>query len=130
MPDSGRGMVHRKSIHSFAETLSKLESVIAAKGIPMLAQIDHAAGAAAVGLAMRPATVLIFGNAKAGTPLMVAAPTLALDLPLKALVWEDADLAVWVSYNAPEYLRERHQFPESMLPNIAGIVAIVDAAVL
>ena len=78
---------------------------------------------------MRPTEILIFGNAKAGTPLMLSAPTTALDLPLKALVWEDAENKVWVSYNTPEYLQERHGFAEELKANIAGIRAIVDEAV-
>ena len=98
-------------------------------GIPILARIDHSGGAAAMGLEMRPTKLVIFGNARAGTPLMVAAPTLALDLPLKALVWEDADGKVWVSYNTPEYLQERHGFPAELLAKIAGIRVIVEEAV-
>jgi uncharacterized protein (DUF302 family) len=81
-----------------------------------------------MGLAMRPTKLLIFGNAKAGTPLMLAAPTLALDLPLKALVWEDADRQVRVSYNTPQYLQERHGFPPELMANIAGIRLIVEEA--
>ncbi len=82
-----------------------------------------------MGLAMKPTKLVIFGNAKAGTPLMLAAPTLALDLPLKALVWEDAEGKVWVSYNTPQYLQERHGFPENLMANIAGIRMIVEEAV-
>jgi uncharacterized protein (DUF302 family) len=126
---SGNGMVHRESPYSVDETLERLGSVLQSLGIPILARIDHSGGAAAMGLPMRPTKLVIFGNAKAGTPLMVAAPTLALDLPLKALVWEDADGKVWVSYNTPQYLRERHGFPEELLPNIAGIRVIVEEAV-
>ena len=111
------------------ETLQRLESVLAKKGIPVLARIDHSGAASAVGLQMKPTEVLIFGNAKAGTPLMLSAPTAALDLPLKALVWEDAEGKVWVSYNTPEYLQERHSFSEELKANIAGIRVIVDEAV-
>jgi uncharacterized protein (DUF302 family) len=107
----------------------RLEVVLAGKGIPMLARINHGAGAAAVGLTMKPTELLIFGNAKAGTPLMLATPTAAIDLPLKALVWEDQAGDVWVSYNSPEYLQNRHGFPEELIPNIAGIRGIVEAAV-
>jgi len=126
---SDKGMVHRASPYSVDETLERLGAVLQSLGIPILARIDHSGGAAAMGLSMRPTKLVIFGNARAGTPLMVAAPTLALDLPLKALVWEDADGKVWVSYNTPQYLRERHGFPEELLPSIAGIRLIVDESV-
>ena len=126
---SDKGMVHRASPYSVDETLERLGAVLQSLGIPILARIDHSGGAAAMGLSMRPTKLVIFGNARAGTPLMVAAPTLALDLPLKALVWEDADWKVWVSYNTPQYLRERHGFPEELLPSIAGIRLIVDESV-
>jgi uncharacterized protein (DUF302 family) len=121
-------MVHCASPYSVEETLERLGAVLQSLGIPILARIDHSGGAAAMGLEMRPTKLVIFGNAKAGTPLMVAAPTLALDLPLKALVWEDADGKIWVSYNTPEYLRERHGIPEELLPKIAGIRLIVEEA--
>ena len=124
-----QGMVHRSSPYCVEETLEKLGAVLQSLGIPILARIDHSGGAAAMGLAMKPTKLVIFGNAKAGTPLMLAAPTLALDLPLKALVWEDAEGKVWVSYNTPEYLQERHGFPRELMANIAGIRVIVDEAV-
>ena len=124
-----RGMVHRSSPYCVEETLEKLGAVLQSLGIPILARIDHSGGAAAMGLEMKPTKLVIFGNAKAGTPLMLAAPTLALDLPLKALVWEDAEGKVWVSYNTPEYLQERHGFPRELMANIAGIRVIVDEAV-
>jgi len=130
MPDSNEnGMVHRASPYCVDETLEKLGAVLQSLGIPILAKIDHSGGAAAMGLEMKPTKLLIFGNAKAGTPLMLAAPTLALDLPLKALVWEDAEGKVWVSYNTPQYLQQRHGFPEALMANIAGIRLIVDEAV-
>ncbi len=126
-PDNG--MVHRSSPYSVEETLERLGAILQKLGIPVLARIDHSGGAAAMGLEMKPTKLVIFGNAKAGTPLMLAAPTLALDLPLKALVWEDAEGKVWVSYNTPEYLQQRHGFPEELKGNIAGIRLIVDEAV-
>lgn len=124
-----KGIAHRNSPYSVAETLRRLEEVLAKKGIPVLARIDHSGAALVAGLQMRPTEILIFGNAKAGTPLMLSAPTTALDLPLKALVWEDAESKVWVSYNTPEYLQERHGFAEELKANIAGIRGIVDEAV-
>ena len=127
LPD--KGMLHRSSPYCVDETVERLGAVLQSLGIPVLARIDHSGGAAALGLEMKPTKLLIFGNAKAGTPLMLSAPTVALDLPLKVLVWEDADGKVWVSYNTPQYLQERHGFAESLLPNIAGIRVIVDEAV-
>jgi len=123
------GMLHTASPHAFPETLRRLEAAIAQRSIPILAKIDHAASAAQSGLTMNPATVVIFGNAKAGTPIMQAAPTAALDLPLKALVWQDAESRVWISINTPQYLQSRHQIPDNLLPNIAGITTLVAEAV-
>jgi uncharacterized protein (DUF302 family) len=122
------GMVHCRSIHSVAETLQRLEDILAEKGIPILARIDHSGAAADVGLQMKPTELLIFGNARAGTPLMLAAPTLALDLPLKVLVWEDPAGSVWAMYNSPEYLQLRHGVPDELMENISGIHSIVEAA--
>jgi uncharacterized protein (DUF302 family) len=124
-----KGMVHRSSPYCVDETMERLENALKSLGIPVLARIDHSGGAAAMGIEMKPTKLLIFGNAKAGTPLMLAAPTVALDLPLKALIWEDAGGAVWVSYNTPQYLQERHGFPENLMPNIAGIRVIVEEAI-
>jgi uncharacterized protein (DUF302 family) len=93
------------------ETMDRLETEIKAKGITVFARIDHAAGAAQAGLSLRPTEVLIFGNAKAGTPLMQADQTIGIDLPLKALVWQDADGKVWLSYNEPGWLATRHRLP-------------------
>jgi len=124
-----KGMVHCASPYCVDETVERLGTILQKLGIPLLARIDHSGGAAAMGLSMNPTKLLIFGNAKAGTPLMLAAPTLALDLPLKALVWEDADGKIWVSYNTPEYLQERHGFPPELMANIAGIRMIVEEAV-
>ena len=123
------GVVHVPSPYSVGETIQRLEVILSSKSIPVLAHINHSAGAIAAGMQMRPTELLIFGNAKAGTPLMLAAPSTALDLPLKALVWEDAAGSVWVSYNSPEYLQQRHQFPQELIANIAGIQGIVESAV-
>jgi len=124
-----KGMVHRTSPYCVDETVERLEAALKSLGIPVLAKIDHSGGAAAMGMEMKPTKLLIFGNAKAGTPLMQAAPTTALDLPLKALVWEDGLGVAWVSYNTPQYLQERHGFPERLMANIAGIRVIVEEAV-
>ena len=123
------GMVHLHSGYTAAETFARLQAAVTAKGIHIHAAIDHSGDAAAAGLAMRPSHLLIFGAAKAGTPLMMAAPTLAIDLPLKALVWEDEGGATWLSYNSPEYLQKRHGFPEELMKNLAAIRVIAEEAV-
>ena len=123
-----KGILQVKSPYSVAETIQRLEVVLAQKGIPVLAHIHHSSGAIAAGIAMRPTELLIFGAAKAGTPLMLAAPSTALDLPLKTLVAEDENGHVWVSYNSPEYLQQRHGFPAEMIANIAGLKGIVEQA--
>src|SRR5262249_44692510 len=123
------GMTHLLSPHSFADTIARLEDAVTSRGIHIHANIDHSGDAVAAGLSMRPTRLLIFGAAKAGTSLMVAAPTLAIDLPLKALVWEDSDGRIWLSYNNPEYLQERHGFPADLLKNIAAIRVIAEEAV-
>ena len=130
MPDGkNNGLVHIASTHSVAETLQKLESVLQAKGMTIFARIDHSGEAAKVGLEMHPTQLVIFGSPKGGTPLMVAAPTLAIDLPLKALVWEDDQGKVWISYNSPEYLQQRHGIPRDLLKNIAGAGPLIQKAV-
>jgi uncharacterized protein (DUF302 family) len=126
---SDNGVIHLPSSYSVANTLQRLEAVITAKGLTIFARIDHSGEAAKVGLEMQPTELLIFGSAKSGTPLMIASPSLALDLPLKALVWQDMEGAVWLSYNSPEYLQQRHDVPEALIQNIAGIRSICEAAV-
>jgi len=111
------------------ETLKRLQSVLQAKNLDVFAQVDHSGEAEKVGLKMRPTQLIVFGSPKAGTPLMVASPTLAIDLPLKALAWEDADGQVWLSYNSPEYLKQRHNVPDELVKNIAGVGALLEKAV-
>jgi uncharacterized protein (DUF302 family) len=123
------GMVHLPSPYSVAETAVRLESVLQAKGVKVFCRIDHSGEAEKTGLKMRPTQVIIFGSPKSGTPMMVAAPTLAIDLPLKALVWEDEAGQVRVSYNSPEYLAERHGLSEGLVKNIAGIGTLLQSAV-
>jgi uncharacterized protein (DUF302 family) len=127
---SNNGLIHLSSPHTVSETLARLETIVQAKGLPILARIDHSGDAAKAGLKMRPTKLLIFGNAKAGTPLMIAAPTIAIDLPLKALIWQDENNSVWLTYNDPNYLKERHAIPDNLLQNIAGIGPICAEAVL
>ena len=102
------GITDLASKHSVAETAEQLEALLKSKGMKIFARIDQAAEAEAVGLKMRPMVLLFFGNPKTGTPLMIQHPSLAMDLPLKALVWESADGKVWLSYNSPEFLKQRH----------------------
>jgi uncharacterized protein (DUF302 family) len=111
------------------ETVNRLEAVLAQRGVQVFALIDHSGEAEKVGMKMRPTKLVIFGNPKGGTPVMVAAPTLAIDLPLKALVWEDGGGKVWVTYNSPEYLQQRHGVPEDLIKNIAVAGALVAKAV-
>jgi uncharacterized protein (DUF302 family) len=114
------------------ETLARVEAAIAAKGLTLMARIDHAAGAKTVGLSLRPTEVLIFGNPKSGTPLMQANQTMGIDLPLKVLVWQDADGRVWLSYNEPAWLALRHGLDEAVAAAVkamtAALAAIAEAA--
>jgi uncharacterized protein (DUF302 family) len=120
-----QGIVTSQSRYSFAETVEKLEALLKEKGIQLFTIIDHSAAAAIAGLTMPPTKVLVFGNPKGGTPLMLAAPSLAIDLPLKILVAEDAEGKVWLSWNDPAYLQQRHGFPKEQMANIgaAGMLA-------
>lgn len=123
------GLVQIVSRHSVEETLRRLQAAFTEKGLQVFADIDHSGEAEKVGLKMRPTKVLIFGSPKAGTPLMMAAPSLAIDLPLKALVAEDAEGNVSVTYNDPEYLRQRHSFPAELIKNLSGAGALIAKAV-
>jgi uncharacterized protein (DUF302 family) len=123
------GVIDAPSRYSVPETLARLQAILKEKGMTVFALVDHSGEAAKVGLEMRPTQLLIFGSPKGGTPLMVAAPRLAIDLPLKALAWQDEQGKVWLSYNSPEYLRERHGFPDELMKNIAGIAALIQKAV-
>jgi uncharacterized protein (DUF302 family) len=117
------------SRHSFEDTFQRLESSVASRGLTIFARIDFSGDAQKAGLKMNPARLLIFGNPKAGTPLMIAAPTVAIDFPLKVLVSSDKKGKVWVSYNAPEYLKDRHDIPDDLLKNISGVVGIAQSIV-
>jgi len=113
------GIVDVPSNHSVDETVERIRNILQSKGITLFAVIDHSGEAEKVGLKMPPTKLLVFGSPKAGTPLMLAVPSIAIDLPLKILVWEDAKGKVWVSYNSPEYLAERHDLPQDLVQNIA-----------
>ena len=122
------GIVQMQSEHSFGDTFERLKSTVLSRGLTIFVNIDFRADADRAGLRMNSAQLLIFGNPKAGTPLMVAAPTLAIDFPLKILVSEDAKGKVWVTYNSPQYLKERHNIPDELLKNISGIESIAESA--
>jgi uncharacterized protein (DUF302 family) len=124
-----KGLVQLASRYSVDETIKRLQGAFVAKGLLVFAVVDHSGEAEKVGLKMRPTKVLIFGSPKAGTPLMVAAPSLAIDLPLKALVAEDTAGKVSVTYNDPEYLMERHEVPEELIKNLAGAGTLIAKAV-
>jgi uncharacterized protein (DUF302 family) len=123
------GLVNAASRYSVDETVKRLETAFAEKGMKVFALIDHSGEAEKVGLKMRPTKVVIFGSPKGGTPLMVAAPSLAIDLPLKALVAEDAEGKVSVTWNDPEYLKQRHGVPEELIKNLAGAGVVIAKAV-
>ena len=126
IPDSG--IVTLPGKHSVDETVQKLEKILQAKGVKLFATIDHSGEAARAGLQMRPTKLLIFGNPKAGTPLMVHSPTAAIDLPLKILVWEDGEGNVRISYNSSAFLQARHSLPSELLGNIAVVATLAAAA--
>lgn len=121
------GIVQVMSEHSFADTFGRLESSVVSRGLTVFARIDFSGDAKKAGLATRNTRLLIFGNPKAGTPLMVAAPSIAIDFPLKILVSEDENGKTWMSYNSPQYLKDRHNVPPELLKNISGIVGIVES---
>jgi uncharacterized protein (DUF302 family) len=122
------GLLQIASPYSVDETLHRLQSLLSARGVQLFALIDHSGEAEKVGLKMLPTKLLIFGNPKGGTPLMLAAPTLAIDLPLKVLVAEDENGKTQVSYNSPEYLQQRHGVPEDLIKNIAVVAPLVAKA--
>ena len=125
MTEEQNGLVRVASRYSFQETISRIENFLSEKGNKLFATIDHSGEAERAGLKMPATKVLIFGNAKAGTPVMLAAPSAAIDLPLKVLVAEDNG-GVWISYSTPEYLQHRHGFPAELVGNLAGVRAVVE----
>jgi len=123
------GLVQVPSRYSVEETVRRLEATFGEKSIKVFTVIDHSGEAQKAGLKMPPTKVVIFGSPKGGTPLMIATPSLAIDLPLKALVAEDAAGKVWLTYNNPQYLQERHGFPAELVKNLAGASALMEKAV-
>jgi uncharacterized protein (DUF302 family) len=121
------GLVTIRSSFGPEETMNRFEAEVRAKGMTVFARIDHAAGAAAVGLPLRPTDLLIFGNAKAGTPLMQSVQTIGIDLPLKALAWQDASGTTWLTYNDPGWLAQRHGLDEGTKAAVNAMTAALDA---
>jgi uncharacterized protein (DUF302 family) len=127
-PTTGNGIISISSNHSVDQTVEKFKRVLQAKGVTLFALVDHSGEAEKVGMKMRPTRLLIFGSPKGGTPVMQAAPSIAIDLPLKMLIWEDAERRVWLSYNSPVYLQQRHGVPQNLLQNIAVVETLAAAA--
>jgi uncharacterized protein (DUF302 family) len=123
------GIVTLPSPYTVPETLDRLEGILGQKGVRVFARVDHSGEAEKAGLHMPPTQVLIFGNPRGGTPIMLAAPLSAIDLPLKALAWQDAEGKVWLSYNDPGYLKQRFGFGDDLLPPIAGAIGLIKQAV-
>lgn len=126
---ANNGLNTLASKYSVDESLRRLETLLNERGIKIFALVDHSREAEKIGLSMRPTKLLIFGNPQGGTPLMQAAATAAIDLPLKALFWEDADGKSWLTYNDPEYLQSRHGFPGELVANLSGAIALLRKAV-
>ncbi len=127
-PTTSNGIINIPSNHSVDQTVERLKGILQAKGVTLFALVDHSGEAEKAGMKMRPTKLLIFGSPKAGTPLMLAAPSIAIDLPLKILIWEDNQGKVWVSYNSPAYLLERHGVPQDLLQSIAVVEALATKA--
>ena len=127
-PDNG--IITKPSSHSVDQTVEKLKGILQAKGVTLFALVDHSGEAEKAGMKMRPTKLLIFGNPKGGTPVMLAAPSSAIDLPLKILVWEDGLGKVWLSYNNPLYLQGRHRIPADLLKNISVAEGLAEQAAI
>ena len=127
-PPSVEGIVSRPSPFAVGETVERLRAAIHSRNLTLFAHIDHSGEARRVGLTMQEAHVLIFGNPKGGTPLMIASPLLALDLPLKVLIWQSADSQVWVSTTSTAYLRVRYALPQELAGNLAVVDAVIEQA--
>jgi uncharacterized protein (DUF302 family) len=125
---SSAGITTIATAHSVDATVEKFKAILNAKGVTLFALVDHSGEAEKVGMAMRPTKLLIFGSPRAGTPVMLAVPTIAIDLPLKILVWEDENAKTWISYNAPDYLRDRHNVPADLMQNLAVIETLAAKA--
>jgi uncharacterized protein (DUF302 family) len=125
---TNNGIINMPSNHSVEQTVERLKNILQSQGITLFALVDHSGEAENVGMSMRPTKLLIFGSPKAGTPLMLAAPSIAIDLPLKILVWGDSQGKVWISYNSPDYLMKRHGLPQELLQNISIVETLAAMA--
>ena len=128
MTPADNGIVTIPSHHPVDETVARLQQILAAKEVTLFALVDHSGEAEKAGMKMPPTKLLIFGSPKAGTPVMLAVPSIAIDLPLKILLWEDGQGKVWVSYNAPEYLERRHSVPKELVPILSVVAALAAKA--
>ncbi len=126
--NTGEGIVSKPSKYSVPETLHRLETILTAKGVEIFTLIDHSGEAEKAGLKMPPTQLLIFGNPKGGTPVMLAAPTAAIDLPWKALAWQDAGGQVWLSYNDAAYIQRRFGLSDDVMKPLAGLGAVIEQA--
>ena len=126
--NSDTGIVDIRSNHSVDQTVERIKGILNAKGVTLFAFVDHSGEAEKVGMEMPPTKLLIFGSPKGGTPVMLAVPSIAIDLPLKVLVWEDSSGKVWVSYNSPDYLQERHDVPDELMQNISLVETLAAKA--
>ncbi len=124
----GAGVINTRSSRSVEQTVEKLKQLLQAKGVTLFTLVDHSGEAAKVGMKMLPTKLLIFGSPKAGTPIMQAAPSIAIDLPLKILIWEDEHGKVWTSYNSAEYLQRRHGVPPELVQNLTVVEALAAEA--
>jgi uncharacterized protein (DUF302 family) len=118
---TNNGIINKLSNHSVEQTVERLKNILQSRGVTLFELVDHSGEAEKVGMNMRPTKLLIFGSPKAGTSLMLAAPSIAIDLPLKILIWEDSQGKVWVSYNSPDYIKQRHGLPQELLQNITVV---------
>jgi uncharacterized protein (DUF302 family) len=128
--NTGEGIISKASKYSVPETLDRVDALLQSKGIKIFVRVDHSGEAEKVELKMPPTQLLIFGNPKGGTPLMLAAPTAAIDLPLKALAWQDSDGKVWLSYNDPEYMKKRFGLADDQIKTIVGIGPLIEQALV
>jgi uncharacterized protein (DUF302 family) len=126
--EEGRGLIRLSSPHSFEHTVGRIEAVLREAGVSIFGVVDHSGEAERAGLSLRPTRLFLFGNPAAGTPVMVAAPTAAIDLPLKALVWQADDGQVWVAYNGPTYLAARHDIPPELVKGIGAAEPLIQMA--
>ncbi|HTC87252.1 MAG TPA: DUF302 domain-containing protein [Bryobacteraceae bacterium] len=126
--NTDNGIISKPSKYSVPETLHRLETILESKNVKVFAVVDHSGEAEKAGLKMPPTQLLIFGNPKGGTPAMLAAPTAAIDLPLKALAWEDPSGKVWLSYNDPTYIQRRFNLSDDLMKPLAGIGALIEQA--